>query len=237
MNYDKFASKLGDWGEALRPFIESEACDKIYEKLKYDSQRGKVICPQSKDTWRAFEETPMKELKMIMLLQDPYPRKVGKVFQADGIAMSCSHLKEPQPSLDIFYDAIEDDLKIKSGRYLDLAWLCHQGCMMLNSALTCELNKSSSHEELWKPFMIYFFNEVIATFPPGLVIALCGDSSKYYERCINPLQHCIVKLEHPAFAYRKTRGWEHKHLFSFSNRYLKDHGRAMIDWNLGPVPF
>src|SRR6476620_904759 len=161
MNYDKFKDSLGDWGEMLKPFIVSEECDKIYQKLKSDVKRGIVICPDSGDTFRAFKECPFESLKVTMLLQDPYPWIKKGLKVADGIAMSCKYTGECQPSLQNFYEGIEGDIAgLELGMYRnpDLTYLANQGVLFLNTALTVRYNDSGSHSGLWDKFTEYVLN-------------------------------------------------------------------------------
>src|ERR1041385_8451374 len=110
MDFNKVKDQLGDWGPKLRPFVESKDFDDIFNFLKERSRDGTVICPESKNLFRAFKETPYKDLRCIFLLQDPYPWIKNGKFIADGIAMSCANTGVCQPSLDLFYEGMEEDL-------------------------------------------------------------------------------------------------------------------------------
>lgn len=242
MNYSKFESLLGDWGPKLRPFIESEDCDKLYTQLKAEGKRGKKILPLSSNIYRAFLETPYSDLKVVFVLLDPYPtiKKDGTIV-ADGIAMSCANTEILQPSLELFYDAIEDDLykglNLHNERFPDLKYLCNQGIMLLNTALTVEANKTGSHTELWKPFMKYLYEEVFAKYNNGLIFVLCGKVSQELAKYINPLQHYIYELEHPAFAARQMRGWKHEKIFSKINYLLQENNNIIPQWIYEKAPF
>lgn len=241
MNFDKFAPQLGDWAEKLRPFIESEQCDKIYARLKADSNRGKIICPAHQDTYRAFRETPWKQLKAVFIAQDPYPWVKDGQFVADGLALSCSNTKVLQPSLSIFYDGIEDDIGREnmpehSIRDSDLSHLSYQGIMMLNSALTVEKDLVGSHRELWMPFTQYLLEEVFTKSNKSLIFILMGKEAQYFNRYINPMQHTIYEIEHPAAAAHKQRKWEHKNVFSKVSRLVKENHSYNISW-MSDLPF
>ena len=240
MDYTKFEPLLGSWGEHLRPFIESKECDEIYAKLKADSSKGITICPNSADTYRVFATTPFKRTKVVFMLQDPYPWvKNGRVL-ADGIAMSCRNTGIIQPSLEKFYEAIEDTQpngsELKKYRKADLAHLSLQGCMMLNTALTVEKDKPSSHSLLWRPFTKFLLEDTFARFKEEVIFVLCGAESQYFEKFINPLQHRIFKLEHPANAARKLRKWEHDNIFNKINKLLQSYGKDPIVWS-DDLPF
>jgi uracil-DNA glycosylase len=238
MNYDKFKDRLGSWGPYLKGFIESEKCDGLYRTLKEEAQRGRRIAPLSINTFRAFECTPYRELKVVFLLQDPYPweKKIDNdwVLVADGIAMSSVTTGIIQPSLAKFYDGLEDDifcgLNLNMPRVADLSYLCGRGVMMLNTALSVELQKPGSHFELWKPFTTYLFTDVFANYDRGLIFVLCGENSFYYERFINPLQHYLFKLEHPAAAAHSYREWKHGGIFKKINKLLMQNNNYVLDW-------
>ena len=73
MNWEKFKDQFHEsWHIKMRPFIESEACDNIYKFLKQESQRGKKIAPLSSNVYRCFLETPLDELKVVMVGMAPY---------------------------------------------------------------------------------------------------------------------------------------------------------------------
>lgn len=248
MNYDKFAPVLGDWGPKLQPFIESKECDILYAKLKEDAKRGINIAPLSSNIYRAFKETPYKDLKVVFWLLDPYPkwihghsRKDKGYPIADGIAMSCAITEKEQPSLELFYNAIEDDLfgglKLDYDRQMDLKYLCNQGVMMLNTALTVEAEKTGSHTKIWRPFMKYLCEEIFSAYNNGLIFVLCGKVSQEMAAYLNPLQHYIINLEHPAFAARKNRPWEHQKVFSKANYLLKTNNNTEVSWLSSPAPF
>lgn len=237
MNYEKFEPLLGSWGEHLRPFIESEECDKIYAKLQADSKAGRIITPEAKNTFRAFKETPFHNTKVVFLLQDPYPAVKEGVYTADGIAMSCRNTGKLQPSLEKFYEAVEEISKdTPSFRKNDLAYLCNQGCMMLNTALTVERDKIGSHEELWRPFTRFLLEDVFGRKRDEVIFVLCGEKSQYFARYINPLQHMIFEIEHPANAARKLRKWEHKDVFKRINKILESNRKTPIIWT-DDLPF
>lgn len=170
-------TNVGDWGAKLKDFFESPQCREIYSYLRERTRQGKVVLPSWQNTFRAFEKTPLRELKVIFLLSDPYPwRKNGKDV-ADGIALSCGITKQEQPSLSLFYDGMQDDLGIiKRKRNPDLSYLCKQGVLFLNTSLTVEEGLPGSHSHvrvkdkrvrLWEPFMKYFL-EMVYTDPQGL---------------------------------------------------------------------
>lgn len=236
MDYNKFEPLIGkDWGKKLQPFIESKEMGEIYKFLRREKARGRIICPDSRVTYRAFRETPYKDLKVIFFAQNPYPWFKNDVMVADGIALSCSNTKVLQPSLDQFYDGIEDDLcgglDVAMVKNPDLSYLCNQGIMMLNTSLTVEKDKPGSQVELWLPFMRYLIEEVLNDYGSNLIFVLSGKCSMFLERYINPIAHRIIKIEHPAAAAHEFRKWRHENVFTKINKLLKEY------YNFSPVWF
>jgi len=220
LNFESYKPKFGLWADKFKPFIESKAMWDIMQKVKQDSITETIV-PKSSDTFRAFATTNPKDLKVVFYLMDPYPRKYKDgTLQATGIAMDCSSSPDGklQPSLDAFYDAMEKELGHKVNRSKSLEYLHQQGVMMLNTDLTCKLNKTQSHEKLWEPFQEYFLDELLRS-DTGIIYVLCGQASKRMERYINPYS-TVYKLTHPAFAARSGIPWDSENVFQYINTEL-----------------
>jgi uracil-DNA glycosylase len=243
MDYEKFAPLLGDWAPKFKAFIESTDFDDIYTFLKSEARDGKIICPKSSDTFRAFTECPYKDLKCIFILQDPYPwvkwnwATREAIMVADGLAMSCSNTGELQPSLELFYEGIEDDLGKKVMRVPDLKYLANQGVLLLNTSLTVEKDKPSSHTKihLWDKFIKYLIEEVINFYNSGLIYVGFGQSAQDTGKMVLPFLHWGFDVEHPAFAARQERMWKHDKIFTKINRILKDSNNEQIIWNYAEI--
>lgn len=232
LNYESFAPKFGNWAFKFKPFIEGKEMWDIYQKIKKDRQY-EIICPEHKNTFRAFSITEPWDVKVIFYLQDPYPRKYKDgSLQATGIAMDCTNSKTGylQPSLEKWYETIDKELDIKVKRSPDLSYLLQQGIMLLNSEFTCKLNKTESHEGLWAPFQKFFLEEVMYG-TTGIIYVLCGKSSHKLERYINPLGNYIFKIEHPSYAAKTGADWETGGIFTTINRLLKENNNEKIFWN------
>lgn len=231
LDHESFAPKLGSWAPHFRKFIESEDMWKIMQTIKGDAKQDRIV-PLAKDTFRAFGTTDKENLKVIFYLQDPYPRAYkGGVPHATGIAMDCSNSPNGkfQPSLDLFYDAIDDQYGGKCERNKSLEYLHEQGVMMLNTDLTCKMNKTSSHEGLWTPFQKYFLEEVIQA-DTHVIYVLCGKVSQKMKRYIPPFCR-VLEVEHPAAAAHRNGDWEYDNIFKKINNILKDNNSDTIFWN------
>jgi len=229
LDYNEFVPLLGSWAELFKPFIEGEECFKIYEKLK--SEKEKIV-PNSDSTFRAFAESYPDTIKQVWYLMDPYPRRYkDKSNQATGIPLDCSNSVEMkmQPSLEQWYKAMKKDVG-KVEESLSLSYLLEQGVLLLNTDLTCKLNKTASHVGLWEPFQRYFLEEIMGK-KSGIIYVLAGKASERMEKYIQPLGNYIWKCEHPMAAEHKHTDWDCKKIFSRTNKLLEEHKKTPIIWD------
>lgn len=232
LDYEDFKGLLGGWSEQFKPFIEGKEMWDLYQKIKADAKYDMIV-PRSEQVFRAFETCRPENLKVIFYLQDPYPRLYrDKKPQATGIAMDCSNSAEGkiQPSLEKWYDRMDEDLdkKVERSPYLD--YLHTQGVMLLNTDLTCKVNKTGSHSRYWEAFQKFFLEEVLRD-KFGIIYVLCGKESQQLERYIQPLGNHILFREHPAAASHSHRDWEHQGIFNLINRILSDNKQWEILWD------
>lgn len=216
------------WALKLRSFINSTHFDKILQSLYDQKEAGKRFTPPLKQVFRAFEECPVDKLKVVMIGQDPYPQ----LGVADGIAFSCGNTQKLQPSLQQMLNAVEATVyqEFPSHQDPDLTRWANQGVLMLNKALTCEVDKVGSHYDIWHDFVMYVI-DMLSFTNSGLIFVLLGQKAQELESCI-PQSHYVIKASHPASAaYTKTQ-WDCNDLFNEANRIIeKNNGRIFkIDW-------
>lgn len=239
MNWDKFKYNFHEsWHVKMQPFIESEACDEIYKYLKKESQRGKSIAPLSSSVYRCFQETPLDELKVVMVGMCPYHSLRNGAPVADGLLMGCSITGLLQPSLEQFYGGIErelyDGLNLKYDKTADVTYLANQGVLMYNAALTTEINKAGSHIELWEPFTKYLFEEILAT--TGVPVIYLGKDAAKYSKYAPPFSYSFT-VSHPASASYKNSEWDSEGVFGKVNKILQDNNNFQINWLQEFAPF
>lgn len=224
------------WHSQMQPFIESKECDDIYKKLKFDSRRGVKITPSSTNVYRCFLETPLNEVKVVLLGMCPYHTLKEGQPVADGLLFGCSTGKL-QPSLKQFYDAVEKDvydgLCLEAIRGADVSYLAKQGVLMWNAALTTEVNKAGSHLDIWAPFTKYVIEEILCNI--GAPFVFIGKDAQKFEKYTSPFSWNF-KLTHPAFAARTNIEWSSEGTFTKINKILKDNNNFHIEW-LEKLPF
>ena len=235
INLEEIKSKIieklqpSGWAHLLRGFLQSSDFDSILKKLHDQKTEGKRFTPPLKHVFKAFEECPMKDLKVIIVGQDPYPY----INVADGLAFSCSITGRPQPSLRFMFDEINktlyNDEKIEHNP--DLKRWANQGVLLLNSALTCQIDKVGSHYDIWSGFIPYLIDMLNFT-DSGLIFILLGNKAQELESIIGP-NHYVLKASHPASAAHNGTGiWDSKNVFVQANNILeRNNGESFkIKW-------
>lgn len=236
MNLTAFENKLCTWTEPMKPFIESEECDKIYAWLKETAKVDRIL-PNSDDTFKAFEKCPIDKARVVIMGMEPYASVKRGIVVADGVAFSCSNTGELQPSLSKFYEGIQDDVfggtTIKIEKPADLSYLCEEGVLLLNSSLTVSENKITSHQGIWDPFMKFLIEQVLSS-KENLVYILMGREAQRWEAYTNPFNSYCFTCEHPSAAAREKRAWQHNHVFTSCNALLRSKGEREIYWDKLP---
>ena len=211
------------WGRIFKSFIFSSEFEKILRDLHSLSESGKRFTPPLKDVFRAFEECPYDELKVVMVGQDPYPT----LGVADGIAFSCSKSEKEQPSLRFILDEVT---KIYPFYYrpLDLKKWSNQGVLLLNTALTTEVGKIGQHYAIWAPFTAYLF-DYLKNFNPGLVYVFMGKKSQEWADMCG--ENCTkFMVSPPASAAYNGSKWDSKGVFSDVQKTVKHLYNYSIHW-------
>ena len=239
MIWEKFKDQFDEsWHHKMQHFIESKECDDIYEFLKKESKRGKKIAPLSSNTFRAFKETKLNNLAVVMVGMCPYHTFKDGAPVADGLLMGCSTTGYPQPSLQKFYEGLETELfnglNLNVKKNPDVSYLANQGVLMFNAALTTEINKAGSHIDVWEPFTKYVFENIINY--TGVPIIFLGKDASKCQRYVAPFSWTFT-LSHPASASYKQTDWDTEGVFTKVNKILKQNNNLEIDWLDTNPPF
>lgn len=213
INLEEYKQKIfnklepSGWGRILKSFIFSSEFDSILLNLHDLSTSGKRFTPPLKDVFRAFEECPYNELKVVIVGQDPYPT----IGVADGIAFSCSKSDKEQPSLRFIHDEIEKLYPEGYKRPLDLVKWTRSGILLMNTAFTTEVGKIGKHYDIWAPMVAYIF-DYLKNFNPGLVYVFMGKKSQEWEDMCG--ENCTkFMVSHPASAAYNGSKWDSKGVF------------------------
>jgi uracil-DNA glycosylase len=226
---DKLIEKLepSGWARILRTFIYSKEFDDIISALAKQAKDGKRFTPTLKNVFRAFEECPYDQLKIVMVGQDPYPG----LNQADGLAFSLRDVDEIQPSLDYMLKAINKTVYngVTASRDKDLTRWANQGILLLNTALTTNVGKIGQHYLIWRPFIAYVF-DWLSWHNPGLIYIYMGKKAEEWSDCVNDNNYKYY-VSHPASAsYNNLPEWDSKDVFVIAKDIVQKNYNFTIEW-------
>ena len=215
------------WHAELSDQFELPYMQALVFFLQEQERLNKTIYPTFEQRFTALEVTPLDNVKVVILGQDPYHQP----DQAHGLCFSVLPGIKPPPSLVNIYKELKTDLDIEpvSHGYLE-AW-AEQGVLLLNSVLTVEQSKAGSHQgrgwELFTDQVIRVVNERCE----NVVFMLWGGYAQKKGKSINRERHLVLTAPHPSplSSYRGFFGCKH---FSQANEYLSEHGRPIIQWQL-----
>ena len=223
--YEKL--KPSGWGDKLKTFIMSDDFDKILRKLLAEVKDGQRFTPVLKQVFRAFEECPYKDLKVVMIGQDPYPYQ----GVADGIAFSCSNTGKPEASLRYILKEVADTVYLDGGSNWDpdLKRWSNQGILMLNIAFTTTIGKVGQHYALWQPFLAFLFDTLMYQ-NPGLIYVFMGKKAQEWADSI-PDNNFKIFTTHPAFAaHTDAERWDSGDMFNKVSVLVKKQFNEDITW-------
>ena len=218
-----------DWQQPLEVEFKKPYYKDLYKKV-LEEYRTRQIFPNPDDIFNAFHLTPLKDVKVVILGQDPYHND----GQAHGLCFSVKPDVEVPPSLVNIYQELHDDLgcKIPNNGYL-VKW-AKQGVLMLNTVLTVRAHQANSHRGIgWEQFTDAVIRAVNAQDRP-IVFLLWGRPAQMKKSMLNNPKHLILEAPHPSplSAYRGFFGCKH---FSQTNAFLEKNGLAPIDWQIENV--
>ena len=220
--FNKFA--INGWDKVFRSFVFSSDFDDIITKLWDLSNDNKKFTPPLKQVFRAFEECPYDELKVVIVGQDPYPT----IGVADGIAFSCSKSQKEQPSLRFILDEVQKLYPDGYERPLDLVKWSRQGILMLNTALTVEVGKIGSHYDIWKPFTAYLL-DWLNNYNPGLIYVYMGKKAEEWSELTNDNNYRFT-VKHPASAAYNGSKWDSDNIFNKISSIVTNTTGNIITW-------
>ena len=216
-----------DWAKALNPEFHKEYYRQLYDFVREEYGR-RVVYPPSEEIFSAFHFTPLHEVKVLLLGQDPY----HNVNQAHGLSFSVpvSQKKIP-PSLQNIYQELHDDLGCTIPNHGYLKKWADQGVLLLNTVLTVRAHQPNSHQGRgWEKFTNAVIQAVNEQDRP-IVYLLWGKPAQSKVSMLTNPKHLILKAPHPSplSASRGFFGCKH---FSQTNAFLEEKGVKPIDWQI-----
>lgn len=227
-----------DWNPVLRGELDQPYWVELQAFVATDRQQHTVYPPHD-DVFTALHSTPLADVKVVILGQDPYhgPR------QAHGLSFSVQDGQRIPPSLRNIHKELAADLGIATPEHGNLLAWAEQGVLLLNTSLTVRAGQAGSHAgKGWETFT----DRVIATVaaqPRHIVFLLWGNHARQKTALIreasrsaeNGVEHTIVESPHPS-PFAAHKGFFGSRPFSRTNEALVTAGQTPVDWRLDETP-
>lgn len=215
------------WKLALQDEFSQPYFKQLVQHIKLEKQMGQVIYPKGSHIFQAFNLTPLPEVKVVILGQDPYHNP----NQAMGLSFSVPQGVGIPPSLMNIYKELNADIGMPFPNHGDLTNWAKQGILLLNAVLTVRANEPASHSKLgW----INFTNKVIEIIneqTTNVVFLLWGKFAQEKMQLISTAEHLILKAAHPS-PFSADKGFFGCKHFSKTNDYLVQHKKFPINWSV-----
>ncbi|MBS4762097.1 uracil-DNA glycosylase [Carnobacteriaceae bacterium zg-ZUI252] len=209
-------------------FIEQERLQPYYVKLMHEVNQRRIlgnVFPPENQLFNAFDMTPLEQVKVVILGQDPYHQK----GQANGLSFSVNKGVKLPPSLRNMFIELADDIGCDVSTHGDLTHWAKQGVLLLNTVLSVDEGKANSHKNLgWETFTdnaIRLLNEQ----ERSIVFVLWGAQAQKKQTLITNSKHYIVQSPHPS-PLSSYRGFFGSRPYSTVNHYLTASNQQPIDW-------
>ena len=214
------------WKDALAGEFDKPYFASLVRFLHEEKASGRKVFPPGTQIFKAFELTPVKNVKVVILGQDPYHGP----GQAHGLSFSVPEYMPAPPSLKNIFKEIETDLGVQMTGYANLESWARQGVLLLNAVLTVRCAEAASHSRIgWQEFTDAVIR-YISDNCEGVVFMLWGNFARSKSDLIDRSRHYVLEAAHPSpLARGAFFGCRH---FSKANDYLAATGRTPIDWRL-----
>ena len=216
----------GEWLEALKGEFRKPYYRTLFQKVGEEYQTRKIF-PPADDIFNAFHFTPLSQVKVVILGQDPYHND----GQAHGLCFSVKKDVEIPPSLVNIYQELHDDLGCRIPSHGNLTKWAKQGVLLLNTVLTVRAHQANSHRGIgWEEFTDAAI-QVLNTQDRPIVFILWGRPAQLKKRMLNNPKHLILEAPHPS-PLSAYRGFFGSKPFSQTNQFLEANGLTPIDWQI-----
>jgi uracil-DNA glycosylase len=214
------------WAQALAGARDTPAVKALERALAADEAAGARIFPPAADRFRAFALTPLPQVRVVILGQDPYHGE----GQAHGLSFSVRPGVAVPRSLANIYAEMETDLGVPRARHGFLEHWAKQGVLLLNAVLSVPMGQANAHRGRgWEAFTDAAIRAVDAQAQP-VVFILWGAQAQAKAALVHP-PHLVIASPHPS-PLSARRGFFGSRPFSRANAFLVEHGRAPVDWAL-----
>lgn len=216
-----------DWLAVVGEEFDRPYMVELREYLQQENFSKHVVYPKDADIFNALNTTPFKNIRVVIIGQDPYHGP----NQAHGLAFSVRKGVPLPPSLLNIYKEIKQEFGTEIPRHGDLTHWARQGVLLINATLTVRQASAGSHQgKGWEKFTDTVICEINDRLT-NVVFMLWGAYAKKKGEFINRKKHLVLTAPHPSplSAHRGFMGCGH---FLKANEYLSKHGYSPIDWEI-----
>ena len=215
-----------DWLNVFQEEFEKPYYKDLYKKVM-EEYHTHLIFPPADDIFNAFHLTPLKNVKVVIIGQDPYHNE----GQAHGLCFSVKPDVEIPPSLENIYKELHDDIGCPIPKHGYLTKWAEQGVLMLNTVLTVRAHQANSHRGIgWEEFTDAAIRAVNKIDRP-IVYILWGRPAQMKKSMLTNPKHLILEAPHPS-PLSAYRGFFGSKPFSKTNEFLIANGVEPIDWEI-----
>ena len=223
------AAIQNDWLDALKEEFRQPYYKKLFQTVN-EVYRTRQIFPPADDIFNAFHLTPLHEVKVVILGQDPYHGE----GQAHGLCFSVRPGVDIPPSLVNIYQELHDDLGCTIPNHGCLTKWAKQGVLLLNTVLTVRAHQANSHKGIgWEEFTDAAIRKLNEQDRP-IVFMLWGRPAQAKKSMLHNPKHLILEAPHPS-PLSAYRGFFGSRPFSQANRFLEAQGVEPVDWQIEPM--
>ena len=223
------AAIQNDWLDALKDEFRQPYYKKLFQTVN-EEYRTRRIFPPADDIFNAFHLTPLHEVKVVILGQDPYHGE----GQAHGLCFSVKPGVDIPPSLVNIYQELHDDLGCTIPNHGCLTKWAKQGVLLLNTVLTVRAHQANSHKGIgWEEFTDAAIRKLNEQDRP-IVFMLWGRPAQAKKSMLHNPKHLILEAPHPS-PLSAYRGFFGSRPFSQANRFLEAQGVEPVDWQIEPM--
>ncbi len=215
----------GSWKQALKAEFDKPYFKQIVLHIKTEKGQGKTIYPPGSRIFHAFDQTPIDQVKVVILGQDPY----HGAGQAHGLSFSVPNGVPPPPSLINIFKEIQTDIGVDPPRHGNLEHWAKQGVLLLNASLTVRAGEPMSHSKIgWAVFTDTVI-KTISEKKKHVVFMLWGKFAREKKILIDTSKHLVLESAHPSPLSAHNGFFGSRH-FSKANEYLVKNRIEPIDW-------
>ena len=215
-----------DWDQLLDGVWKSEGFNKFMNNVNKEYETYTCF-PKYEDIFNALKLTSYKDIKIVILGQDPY----HGVAEAHGLSFSVQKGTKCPPSLQNIYKELYNDLGIDNGNIGDLTPWAREGVLLLNSVLTVRKDSPASHKDLGWQLLTDYIIKLLNMKETPVVFILWGSFAKSKKEFITNKKHFIIESVHPS-PFSARNGFFGSKPFSRANAFLKKNNIKEVNFKL-----